>query len=154
MRAVMPLGLELPDNVKPVKMEAPPGEHSVNIKDIVGLVHLDDDGNPLGFEFMFELDKKEVQVLRHEPYLTISFYGQGVMPFNVETTVPHDKKYDSLATHSHVCSLNLSHETNRWWQCDNPAHDSKGTKLRSCAECVQLQGEAEEQGELDAEEDA
>lgn len=148
MKPVMPLDLELPDNVKPIKFTAPAGEHDVNIQDIVGLVHLDEDGNPLGFEFMFELDKKEIQVLRHEPYVTVSFYGQGITPFNLETTIPFDKKYSDLLTHTHVCTSELTHEGQKWWSCDNPTHNSKENRLRNCPECVQ---EAGVQGLLEGE---
>ena len=139
MKPVMPAGLELPDNVKLIQFTAPEGMEDA-VQNIHGLVHLDEEGQPLGFEFMFELDKKEIQVLRHEPYITISFMGQGITPFKLETTIPHDDMYRGLMEHTHVCTSELTHENNKWWSCDNPTHNTKENRVRNCADCVQEAG--------------
>jgi hypothetical protein len=144
---VMPTGLELPPDVKAVVFTAPEGMEDT-VQDIQGLVHLAEDGSPLGFEFMFELSKQELQVLRHEPYLTVSFMGQSLTPFRMETTVPFDEKYETLSTHSHICSENLTHDTQLWWPCDNPAHNTDTKKLRTCKECFHVMWQrAQEEGD-------
>lgn len=135
MKPVLPTGLDLPENVRVVTLTGP--EDQDFIEDITGLVHLDEDGTPLGFEFMFEFDKKDLHVLKHEPYLTVSFFGKGITPFAMQTTVPYDKKYTTLATHTHVCSANKAHDKQVWWQCDNPSHKTDTDRLRTCFDCLQ-----------------
>lgn len=124
---------KLPDNVRPVKFSAPEGAEGIN--DAIGLQHVDEQGNPVALEFMFELTKDEIKVLRHEPYLTFTVLADHLHPFSIQTTFPYEEKYDSLVEHQHICTSNETHEKNKWWRCDNPSHNSKEHRIRMCNEC-------------------
>jgi hypothetical protein len=152
MRPVTPPTNNLPDNVKPARFQAPP-EVADQVNDIMGLVHSGPDGEPLGLEFMFELSKDEIKVLRHEPYLTITMMADHLHPFAIQTSFPVDKKYDQLIEHQHVCTANATHMQQKWWRCDNPTHNVNEDRIRQCDECwdYQLVESAQqiESGELD-----
>lgn len=126
--------MELPENTRAVKFSAPE-DMGDNINDAVGLQHLDEEGNPTALEFMFELTKDEIKVLRHEPYITFTVISDHLHPFSLQTTFPYEQKYDSLVEHQHVCTANVKHDTNRWWRCDNPSHNTKENRLRMCDDC-------------------
>jgi hypothetical protein len=135
MRPVPP-PLELPETCRAALFQPPEGlEDKVN--PLPGIVHLDAEGEPVGLEFMFELSRDEVQVLKHEPYVTITFMGSALPPFALQTSYPEDDKYKNLDDHYHICTSNFTHEEQKFWQCDNPAHNPKdnGQRLRECLEC-------------------
>lgn len=128
---------DLPDTVRAVLFKAPAGaEEEVN--DLPGLVHMNDQGEAIACEFMFEFTKEEIQVLRHEPYLTLTMMVQAPPVFALQTTFEPDEKYKTLMEHSHVCTENLAHEKQMFWKCDNPAHDSTTTTRRTCAGCFDV----------------
>ena len=127
---------DLPSSVKPVMFQPPEGMED-EINPLPGMVHLDDEGHPLGLEFMFELSKEEIQVLRHEPFVTITFMGDQVTPFALQTSYPIDEKYAKLMEHHHICTQNLVHEKQKFWRCDNPTHNSDEQKLRECDACFE-----------------
>lgn len=131
---------ELPANIRPVLFQAPEGTED-EVNNLPGLVHLNENNEPFACEFLFELSKEEIQVLRHEPYLTITMMVQAPPVFSIQSTYSPDEKYEKLLEHSHVCTENLIHENQRWWQCDNPAHDGKTHKLRTCDKCFQVANE-------------
>ena len=135
MRPVVPQG-ELPESVQAVMFRAP--EDREDIEDIPGIVHLAEDGSAIAMEFMFEISKDELKVLRHEPYLTVLIEGGQLTPFSLQSTVPFDEKYETLIEHSHVCTENVTHEKQLWWRCDNPAHDSKANTIRMCDDCFNV----------------
>lgn len=125
---------DLPTNVRAVMFQPPEGMEG-EVNPLPGMVHLDEDGRPLGLEFMFEFTKEEVQVLRHEPFVTITFMGDQVTPFALQTSYPPDKKYADLMEHHHICAQNLTHEKQKFWKCDNPSHNSDQQRIRECDEC-------------------
>lgn len=131
MRPVTPT-VDLPDNVKAVKFSAPEGQ--TDIGDIVGLVHQDQEGKNVALEFMFELTKDEIKVLRHEPYLTMTVMSDHLHPFALQTTFPFEQKYETLNEHSHICTDNITHESHQFWRCDNPSHTGDN-KHRMCQAC-------------------
>lgn len=135
MRPVVPQG-DLPETVKAIMFRAPEGRDDVD--DIPGVVHLDEDGSPIAMEFMFEISRDELKVLRHEPYLTVLIEGGQLTPFSIQSTIKFDKKYETLNEHSHVCTENVAHERQLWWRCDNPAHDSKANSIRMCDDCFEI----------------
>lgn len=124
----------LPDNCRAVLFNPPEGlEDSVN--PIPGIVHLNEEGAPIAMEFMMQLSKDEIKVLRHEPFITITFMGDSLTPFGIQTSFPYEEKYDTLMEHQHVCTDILTHEKQKWWRCDNPSHDIDKQRIRMCDEC-------------------
>lgn len=154
MRPVTPPTDNLPDNVMPARFD-PPDEVKDEVNPIVGLVHKDEQGQPLGLEFMFELTKDEITVLRHEPYLTITMMSDHLHPFALQTSFEPDKKYAELMEHNHICNSNITHANQKWWRCDNPTHNSEQHRLRQCDECWEaaLEESYTELATGDAEED-
>ena len=134
MRAITP-NIELPDNVQAVLFRAPAEREDV--QDIAGLVHKDEDGQPVAIEFMFELSKQDLHVLKHEPFLTLILEGSELAPFSLQATIPYDEKYKTLSEHSHVCTENVTHEKQQWWRCDNPSHTGEvnNNTIRMCTSC-------------------
>jgi hypothetical protein len=134
MRQVVPSG-DFPSNVVPAKFTPPEGMGD-EVGEAVGLIHKHPDtGETLALEFMFELTEQDIRVLKHEPYLTLTFMTDRLHPFAIQTSYPYDEKYENLDTHTHICRDNLAHEDNQWWKCDNPRHDHIKDRIRECTPC-------------------
>jgi hypothetical protein len=149
VRPVVPSG-ELPDSVSAVMFQPPPGTEE-EVTALPGIVHLGPDGQPIACEFMFEFTKDEIKVLKHEPFVTITMMVQAPPVFAIQTTFDPDPKFDSLNEHQHICTENLTHENRQFWRCDNPTHNAKDQRIRTCDPCYRyleedaISGE-EEQG--------
>lgn len=137
MRPVIPPD-DLPNNVQAVQFNPPEGmEEQVN--KVAGLVHYDNDGNKAAMEFMFELSQEELQVLNHEPYLTLTVMADHLHPFALQSSFPPEPdRYDKLDSHNHKCVSNLTHETEQFWRCFNPRHANIKGKELECDSCWQV----------------